>query len=253
MQERYRQMYLIHAQSAHFGRRVEKAQRILADFMAQTGGHGDYVAFSGGKDSLCLLILLRQMKRTDVAVFTQGDDLDYPDKRAYCERIVAQLGFRNYTYGLSDVSALAQLQASADDEIHGTFSHVIRRYMQEHQRNSAVMGLRAAESLKRRRLAGWTVRAGHPGIYTVSQTGEHRCIPLYDWSGEDVFALILSTGTEYMHVYDHDDLCMPHQIRFCWTANPEFFSRGQLVWLKRYYPSLYNRLLTVNPDVKKYV
>lgn len=242
MREMARLGYLARARMPAFRRRVEESWVIIEDFLASC--ERPYVAFSGGKDSLALLILLAKMGNTDVPVFTQADDLDWPDKEEFCHETVNRLGFSDYSYEWSDVSAFEQL--AERDEVSGTFSHVVKRYVKERKRDSVIMGLRSEESLGR----GWLRRSrGH--IYSVGD--ELRCIPLADWRGEDVFALIISTNTPYMHVYDKDDSRMPHQIRFSWMANPEFFHDGNLAFLKRHYPDLFNRFAERYPEARRYV
>lgn len=242
MQAEYREMYQLRALHPTFRRRVEDAWITIEDFLAACDA--PYVAFSGGKDSLALLILLSRMGRTDVPIFTQADDLDWPDKEEFCKSVVARLGFTDYSYEWSEVSAIEQL-VDGKDKVSGTFSHVYKRYVQERQRNGVLMGLRSEESKGRE----W-LRKVRGKVYEAK--GELRCIPLADWSGEDAFALIVSTQTPYMHVYDKDDEKPPHKIRFSWMASPDFFNRGNVGFLKRHYPQLFNRFAARYPEARRY-
>lgn len=244
MREMARLGYLARSRLPVFERRVRESWTIIENFLAACDA--PYAAFSGGKDSQAVLILLAKMDRTDVPVFTQGDDLDWPDKEAFCRSTVRRLGFADYSYELSEVSAADQVFAS-DAGVSGTFSHVHRRYVESRSRTGVLMGLRAGEGLGR----GWNRKVrGH----TYEAGGELRCNPLADWSGEDVFALIVSTNTPYMHVYDKaEPPRMPHEIRFSWMASPEFFHDGNLAFLKRHYPDLFNQFAARYPEARRYV
>lgn len=247
MQAQYRLMYLARSRTNGYRQRVEQAKRITEDFLAVCDR--PYLSFSGGKDSEALLILLSQMGLTTIPVATQGDDLDFPDKREVCERIISSLGFIDYTYDYSDISALAQLP---DEDISGTFTHVMNRFAINRQRNGFLMGLRSEESWHRRRLIkafGYTYERKTKYDSSVTET---VCLPLHNWQGDDVMALIVSTETPYMHVYDKDDTKMPHEIRFSWMVSPQFFDRDSVAWLRRHYPEQFSKLAQVYPGLLRY-
>lgn len=247
MQAQYRLMYLARSRTIGFRQRVEQAKRIIGEFLERCSR--PYISFSVGKDSEAILILLHQMGICDIPICTQGDDLDFPDKREYGERIVAHLGHTDYTYAYADISALAQL---ADEDVSGTFTHVMNRFAVSRRRNGFLMGLRSEESWHRRRL----IKAfGH--IYERKTKydpviTETVGLPLHNWRGEDVMALIVSTDTPYMHVYDRDNDRMPHEIRFSWMVSPQFFDRDCVAWLRRHYPEQFAKLAQVSPGLLRY-
>ena len=146
MQAKYRRLYEAHARLGLHARRVAAAEAVIG--RALNVMRAPYVGFSGGKDSTVLLVLLARMGRTDVPVFTQADDLDWPDKRAFCHQTIARLGFGDYTYATSTVSAAAQVADALDagDAIRGTFSHVIAQYVRDRGRDGALLGLRSEEA-----------------------------------------------------------------------------------------------------------
>lgn len=211
-----------------------------------------HLSFSGGKDSTACLILLSLMGRKDVPVFTQGDDLDWPDKRAHCHEVVRRLGFTDYSYDEPEVSALDEF--ASKDFVHNDpldnealFFSVIRRYEQRRNLTGAILGLRAEESRHRRMNF---FRKG--AIYQV-QGGNWRCLPIARWSGPDVFALIVSTGTPWFHIYDRDDECPPHERRLAWMCNPPFVTGGAAAFLYRHYPEQFERLNRINPLLRSYL
>jgi len=245
MRDTWKKAYRMHSLRDVFKKRCREARRTIAAFLDATSR--PYVAFSGGKDSLCLLILLSQMGE-DVPVFTQGDDLDWPGKEAYCKRVVGWLGFTDYEYRRSEVSAAEQV-AAGKEQVRGTFSHVIENYVQDRGRDGVLMGLRKEESSGREML-----RITRGKTYETDD-GLTRCAPLVDWTGKDVFGLILSTDTEYIHVYDNDGDRPPHEIRFSWPVNPRFYHRdaaNSAAWLRRNYPDFFRRLAERIPALNEH-
>lgn len=214
----------------------------MKDFLSHV--ERPYLAFSGGKDSEACLILLKMINRTDIPVFTQCDDLDFPQKKKKCQQILQYLGFKNYSFEYSEMSALNQLKTS--DVISGTFSHVVKRYIEQNQNDGYIMGIRVEESKKRK------FNIGKLGNLTQLTNGMWRCLPVAFWSGIDVFALILSLNCPYMDVYDCDEWKAPHEIRFSWMYNPDFAGDGSALFLKRYYSEQYEKLRRINPTISTF-
>lgn len=245
MKESYRKGYLAWSYSASFRRRKEKALNTLRQFFDQV--ERPYLSWSGGKDSLVCMLLVREIGQTGIPVFTQGDDLDWPDKKAYCHAVCEEMGFTNYHYLMSDVSALKQIAAYDEiGEVRGTFSHVIRRFHRLVEADGLIMGLRSEESRVRRlSRARW-------GLIHERADGLVRVLPIADWKGQDVMALIVREEAPLFHVYHQDKRCAPHEIRMSWPLNPEFFDRGEVGYLKMNYPDYYRRLSEQLPWLNHY-
>ena len=247
MREAHHNQYMTHARLRVFAARVERARNNVRRFFDRC--ERPYVAFSGGKDSTAMLGLLAEMDLTSIPVFTQADDLDWPEKRDFCGRVIAQLGFGDYTYAESRVSALAQLTnlECGDGVIRGTFSHVVTEYVRAREREGVLMGLRSEESSGRR-----MNRACNGSVYRT-KAGEWRCTPIVDWCGVDVFAFICSRGLPYFHIYDHDEMQPSHEIRMSWMLNPSFVDRGAASFLHSHYPTHFARLARLNSALWRYV
>lgn len=236
-------------QETSVSQKKAKAKRHIINLMSVS--QNPYIAFSGGKDSLCLLILCRELGLTSIPVFTQADDLDYPFKEKYCKDIVSELGFTDYNYVESKVSALQQLKEldfSTNDQISGTFSHVYREFAKNRNLDGSLVGLRVEESKKRKHLilARTELFKNKKGIW--------QCNPIARFSGIDVFSVIVQSNVEYIEVYDNDnEYLAPHEIRFSWLFNPEFASSGSALFLKRNYPMQYYKLIQINPKIRSYV
>lgn len=235
--------YKLHAARPIFRHKVHSAKRLLSAFLDRM--QRPYVSWSGGKDSTCLLLLLHEIGRIDVPVFTQSDDLDWPEKREHCHRVVQWLGFTDYEYRESKVSAAAQFaRAAAGDEIVGTFSHVVQQYVTDRQHDGVIVGIRAEESGGRKALTQARGKLFHAG-------GQWRCHPIADWSGVDVFAMIVSRGAPYMPLYDCDARA-PHEWRMSWPATPAFWKSGAAAELRRYFPAYFARLAELNPALREH-
>lgn len=249
MQEAWRLAYLTRSQLGSFRRRVSAAEECLRGFLVLC--EAPYAGFSGGKDSAAILSLLAGIGRTDVPIFTQADDLDWPEKRTFCDDFVRRLNFSDYSYCESEVSArerFAAIDFAGNFAIRGTFSHVVKRYVSTRGRVGAILGLRAQESAPRR-----IVRATKGLTYSVKSTRDGatmRCIPIADWSGEDVMALLLSRGVPLFHVYEYEDDLPPHERRMSWPVNPEF--PEMIPFIRRHHPGLFRNLQDLNPHVRRF-
>lgn len=243
MQDKWRTFYKLHAATNEFRWRVRDAQRVLHRWLEHA--QRPYVSWSGGKDSTCLLILLADMGRTDIPLFTQCDDLDWPEKRAHCADVARQLGFLEHEIRESEVSAAEQFaKAGPGDAIVGTFSHVIEKYERDVNPDGVALGIRAEESKDRRRMS---LR----GKLWQDARGMWRCMPILHWSGEDVFALIVSKNVSYMPLYDGVER-PPHEWRMSWPATPAYWTSGGAAELRRNFPQHFARLAAMNPRLRNY-
>jgi hypothetical protein len=177
-----------------------------------------------------------------VPVFTQGDDLDWPQKRAYCESIVAALGFTDYEYRESAISAVAQIRDGAA-RIAGTFSHVVRDYVRDRHLDTVVLGLRSAES-RGRRLS----RAVRGRDYVTANNLRHL-LPIADWSGRDVLAWLITRDLPLFPLYTWPDPTPPHDRRMSWPIIPNQMQHGEARFVRRHAPDLWYRLVAVAPHL----
>lgn len=235
-------LYRAHARLPSHRRRVDRARTWLDQVLSRSPAWA--VSFSGGKDSLAVLCLVCDVREPSrVAVFTQGDDLDWPSKRTYCEQVSACLGIRDYTYQVSRVSAHAQLVAGAE-AIRGTFSHVWRGYVRDRGIDAMVLGLRSAESRARR------LNRAVRGTDYRTQDGLRHLLPIADWSAVDVMAYLSTQSVPLFELYTWPDPALPpHERRMSWPVVPGMMAHGEAAFVRRHAPGLWNRLAAEAPHI----
>jgi 3'-phosphoadenosine 5'-phosphosulfate sulfotransferase (PAPS reductase)/FAD synthetase len=111
------------------------------------------------------------------------------------------------------------------------------------------LGLRSEESGIRRR-----VREMRGRCFRLA-SGQLRCLPVADWSGLDVFAYAHSRNIELLPVYRCVALMHarePWLIRKSWWLPGSHAAQGGVVWLRRYYPSLYDKMCALFGDTWQY-
>lgn len=247
----------VHARTLVFRRHVDSAKRAVDVALARS--RRACVSLSGGKDSTDLAHLVTiEMGARDVDLLSEKDDLDYPGEESYVTGLAAAWGAR-LRIVRPPISPAAFIEAEAragrlhtGDDIHGRAAALSKacfyKVMEEADRDYDVvmLGLRAEESGIRRH-----VRVSRGLVYDLkSRGGQIRANPLGDWKGIDVYAYALSRGIELLHVYRCLGLmhaAEPWTLRKSWWLPGAGSARGQVVWLERYYPSLFRRLVSWLP------
>lgn len=192
-QERFR------AKLLHTLARVEAALR-----------HGDrpYIAFSGGKDSLAVMALVERI-RPGTTLLWSDDELEYPETVAYLRLMQRLAGgqlviargwaehagwfrpWRSRPFWREPLPGTLIADMEADD------------FMAHRGHDLTLLGTRAHESRKRRTwLLSVRAQQGEPGVYPVAGGTGTRCCPIWDWSADEVFALIAGWRLPYNSAYD---------------------------------------------------
>ncbi len=245
--KRWEATFALRARSREFRRRVDEAKRIAARELERASA--PCVAWSAGKDSTALAHLVAvELATTHVTLVREKDDLDYAGAEEYVTALAASWG-APLTIVRPDVSPAEWVAARArnmslGDDIHSRsaglskacFYGVMERANQNH--DLVMMGLRAEESGLRSQL----IR--RKGASYALKSGERRAHPIGALTGLDVLTYLHAVGVEPLHVYR----CVaflhatePWMIRKSWWLPGISARHGQVAWLRRYYPSLYER------------
>ncbi len=239
-----------------------------------------WYAYSGGKDSLAVISLAKEMHKLHgwpkPNVFFTDEEL-IPDEviASVCKE--AESGDYNFRYFAPTMTNRKFLMGKQEDYI--TFdpdrewvrnppSYAIRlentRNMDQWQINEAyfpeygdtgmkvalVLGIRAEESLMRLASVSMVSNDGTPNWVSTPPNKRFQfcnCKPIYDWSEIDIFKYFYDEGIEYCKVYDAQ----------VWTKVPlrvstplHEMSSQQLPQLKRMHPVFYAQMVSIFPDIE---
>lgn len=163
-------------------KRVETARQVITDALARS--RRPYVAFSGGKDSTCMLHLVLQ-QAPGVTVFhwdygwyfiprwLEQEFVDNARAIGATNLIVRATGSPKPYFGLSEMFG------------------VINELFVKQGYDLAFVGLRAEESLKRKRRI-----ARQQSLIAIRE-----CWPIAEWTWKDVWAYIFNHNLPYASVY----------------------------------------------------
>ena len=206
---------------------------------ALRGAASPYVAFSGGKDSLTLAHLARQIDPTIPLIYAD-DELLWDEHVAYVEAMKDFFGepFLHVSGGSVHAGWFRPWQSQPYwrpvppemvwVEDSGQFSREARRMGYD----LAIRGLRADESRGRAERMAETKGAG-------SRFGVRTCDPIYDWTAEEVWAYIEAQDLPVCRVYQTlTSLRVSPRLQ---RVGPLPLCPGRYLW--RGWPSLYARLV----------
>lgn len=255
--DRWQRTALAHARTRAHQRRIDSSLRVVERCMTETPNAS--VSWSGGKDSTVMTHLVCVRFGARVTVCSEKDDLDFPGEEAYVRHLAAEWGLdlRLLRPPISPREWIVQHrhELHVGDDIHGRAAGLSKacfyKVMEEANRgfDAVMLGLRTEESAIRQR-----VRRYH-GRYYELRDGGHRVLPIADWSGIDVFAYAAANGIELLPVYRclalmHEEA--PWKLRKSWWLPGTSSSYGQVVWLRRYWPSLFRTLESWLPNAGQF-
>lgn len=190
------------------------------------------VGFSGGKDSLACIYLLRdQLHRLHVYHMDTGDLL--PEVREIVEHVKAMCP--NFVHLRGDVLGWIAEHGMPSDLVSGTANGLVGRYtccyanlmlplwerMKADGNTLLIRGTKAVD-LPRLPVATGDVRDGIEILY-----------PLQDWSHAEVFAYLRSVGAPANRIYDH--VTNAPECARC----PAWLGERRAGYLKQYHPALF--------------
>jgi len=232
------------------------------------------VAFSGGKDSLCVLELVEEVYRDmgiteKVKVFFRDEEL-IPDDVIDFVRSKAESGrydFRYYAIPLQSSKFILgntydYVQWDKDREwLRQPPEYAIRlpegqyevfdQYsadeficQNEKGRVAILTGIRADESLTR--LQSCCVKRNENYINATKSKRIKLVKPIYDWTERDLFVYFCKNDIKYCDIYDHQ-LWNGQQLRVATPLHAE--CSKQFAKQKTLYPKFYEQLITLFPEM----
>jgi len=264
--EYWHEMYMLRANTSAFKKKVEKAQTVVYDFFHAIDEAVPNIVtqcramWSGGKDSTAMLHLIASIfydNRLPIRAVTEKDTMDFPGELEYIKTISEM--FRYKVDILSPEKDPWEYIKEIDfsDDIHSRgikfandfFYNLIRDYKQANNVGAVLLGLRAEESKARRMNF---LKNGY--WYYCKRDNEFVCQPLADWSASDVFAYLFSRNIPIFDVYFKTAFVdSPEQIRKSWILPSARTNQGQAVFLKYYYPEIFDSLAAIMTRLKQYI
>ncbi|KXZ40025.1 Phosphoadenosine phosphosulfate reductase family protein [Alkalithermobacter thermoalcaliphilus JW-YL-7 = DSM 7308] len=253
--EKLKPSYIAYSETKTHKQRVQKAKDLIQKILQKH--KKPYVAFSGGKDSLCLLHLVyKQNPNIDVMFHDSGVEL--PESYIQIQKIKETWGINLHVIK-SPVNTLDVYKrkkgifigAAEDIAFNEVMGMPIKKWSKNNGNDLAFIGLRKEESKKRR------IMLCKNGKYFYCKSFDiYECFPLADWKKEDVWAYIFSNYPleNLIHpAYFKDRLVKdPGDIRVSWYCDPTAARFGYFLWIKIYYPDLYNQLTHIFPEIKTF-
>lgn len=242
--------------------------------------HEGYLAFSGGKDSLVVLHLARQVA-PDVPVVFFDSGLEFPETYAYLDQLADHwdLNLQVIQPTMTTLELLAATGAwdhtaaanPAVPDLHQV--HIIEPAGRAHQTHGPgeLWGVRAQESRGRAATYTHALRAAacdcfppcttelerrrrHGGLITRAD-GTVAYGPIWDWHTSEVWAYIARHDLPVNPVYAKlRNLGAPeHFLRISAMIDGRRLEEGRITWLRRGWPTLFEELTAILPRLREYV
>lgn len=249
-------LWKAHSLRSSFQKRLKETHDVIERFLSIPKNKKIYVAWSTGKDSTVLLHLVLQYQK-NISVMSQNDDIDAPDIAAYRNNIVEKFGVK-----VDEVSQDCKiLQFIQDNNIDITeditskesvmsdilFYKPIEKYRRQNKFTGYFMGLRRYESKAREKNF---LSRGH--VYQKAN-GAFVCQPLAQWEVRDIFAYFVLNDIPINPIYFKTKFKKsPEHIRSNFLLPGSFSNKGEALWLKYYFPDLFNELAAICPKILAY-
>ncbi len=221
--------------------------------------HDGYVAFSGGKDSLVVLDLVRRVE-PDVPVVFFDSGLEYPETYDYI-RHLAQTWSLDLHRLPADPPLLDVLVSSglwdhrAPDptvllDLHEVLIGSLAKKAHELFGSGELWGVRADESAGRRAMY---TRGGRRGGIVERADGTIAYGPIWNWSTRDVWSFVRREDLPVNPVYAKlASLGVPEQRqRVSHVIDGNHLQHGRLTWLRRGWPDLFEQLAHALPRIRQ--
>lgn len=185
--------------SAAFQHKLFRALAITRQALARS--RAPYIAFSGGKDSTAVMVLC-EMVRPGIPLCWSDDELELPETVAYMSlmRVLAgaQLrvfpGFAQHAGWFTPWRDTPFWRPPFPGTVVTTQDY--QDVLAGEGHDLVFLGLRMEESRRRR---DWLIQSGPT---YGGRTLVRRCNPIWDWSADDVWALIAGIRVPYNEAYD---------------------------------------------------
>jgi FAD synthetase len=212
MKKQWYKTFMTHSRTEPYRTKLEEANQIIKSVQGKA-----YVAFSGGKDSLCVLSLVSQI-RGNIPVMHQ--DFGRQKVPYYLEKETEEIAYKFTT----NYRVFKTMNDNLGASYKKLFGEIIPSYVKAGY-EICFLGLRKEESSHRR------IRIKNN--INLSQIKE--IYPIQNWSWLDVWAYIVSNNLPYLSIYDkYGDVLGWDKVRYSTFFQFERFGNqnidGVLMW-----------------------
>lgn len=214
MDSKWRETFLLHSRTEGFQRHIEIAQEIIKNALQKY--RKPYIAFSGGKDSTCMMhLVLQQKPDTMILHWDYGRYFIPLEMHQEIIENTKKIGAKNLRIETS--TKYERLGREARNIIGTEMIGKLIPQLIEEGYDAVFVGLRRLESLKRKR----RINAGR------SLTEMPEIFPIHLWSWMDVWAYVISNDLPYLSHYDvYGPVVGWNRVRFTTLFDPEFDKFG---------------------------
>ncbi len=250
--------YRLWSKLSVYRRHVEQAKNIIAEALNEIPGTWA-LSYSGGKDSTALLgLLLSAGWRGPLFHFyyaetpTANTDLakQMAEKYGLELHLLPVAGAFDVfcEVGHFFVHPTTPEEKAATNKMLAGYKKAVNEYVASQGWTGQFLGLRKAESRVRRMTLS---RKGM--IYQTSDRSTWTACPLANWTGEDVWAYILTNNLPYLESYALGDDPERERSETTWLAAESLWRHGMAARLKKERPDEFYRLAAMWPEIKQYV
>lgn len=185
---------------ASFMPKINSAISIIKDVI--TKHHTPIITFSGGKDSLAVLDLVRTIRPSTIAVFANTGN-EYPETVPYTRSFPNIIEVTPTKTFWQCVKEYGLPQNKSKSKRHGNAccfwlkEKPLYTYQKENNVDLVFTGLTSAESRQRMMTLK---RMGY--YYLNKKDNSYRCHPIYNWTEQDVWDYINFKNLKYNPIYD---------------------------------------------------
>ncbi len=222
------------------------------------------VAYSGGKDSTVLLHILIEAGWAGPMVMYFYSDIENPPENV--EMAKQQAKEHNLELHILDCKDSSSVEAfrqaghlfiypATKDEkriiniVDTAFRKQVDKFTSDMGLAGTFLGLRKAESYRR----AMSLSKTGP-VYKAKSRQTATCCPLYNWSGDDIWAYIVENNLPYLACYEtpgYDRRRLRNEINL--LCGKKSMSLGLLEQYKATYPELYKKLKLEFPEIDTWI
>jgi phosphoadenosine phosphosulfate reductase len=234
-----------HAHARSYRAAINDAHSIVRDALT-VFGEPAAVGLSGGKDSVAMCHIVAEHCRP--VIIWNDSGLELPESEGIVLTLAARLGLDVVVArGVDAFERSIEIAAETSSNREGRLQRLDEHAIMHPVRDALVrvgakvefVGLRSAESRRRK-----IVIAKHGPICKSKRFGCGIAWPMRRWSAADVFAYIDDHGLPLHPAYSRTGWAERDEIRVSWLWDISRESKGDLEYLRRYYPDVYQRVRT---------